>query len=107
MNTALQTERAAYHLTAQTIMETQKDLKAVHQERKRKIVEEFEAQIVHDTEKHAKRDAYSLQRHFKHELEKFLEKSHYGLTLEGAEVSLVDFNGCIVFTIGIHKKKTN
>jgi hypothetical protein len=107
MKTALQTERDAYHLTAQTIMETQKDLKAVHQERKRKIVEEFEAQIVHDPEKHAKRDAYSLQRHFKHELEKFLENRTYGLTLEGAEVSFVDYNGCIVFTIGIHKKKTN
>jgi hypothetical protein len=107
MKTALQTERDAYHLTAQTIMETQKDLKAVHLERKRKIVEDYEAQIVHDPEKHAKRDAYSLQRHFKHELEKFLENRNKGLTIEGAEVSFVDINGCIVFTIGIHKKKTN
>ena len=104
MKTALQTERDAYHLTAQTIMETQKDLKAAHLERKRKIVEDFEAQIVHDPEKH---DAYSLQRHFKHELEKFLENRNKGLQLEGAKVSFMNFNNGIDFIINIPKKKTN
>lgn len=107
MKTALQTEREAYHLTAQTIMETQKDLKAAHLERKRKIVEDFEAKIVHDPEKHAKRDAYSLQRHFKHELEKFLENRTYALTIEGAEVSFTNLDGRIIFVISIPKKKTN
>lgn len=107
MKTALQTEREAYHLTAQTIMETQKDLKVAHMERKRKIVEEFEAQIVHDPEKHAKRDAYSLQRHFKHELEKFLENRTYGLTIEDSDVSFTDFEDYITFLIRIPKKKTN
>jgi hypothetical protein len=106
MKTALQTERDAYHLTAQTIMETQKDLKAVHLERKRKIVEDYEAQIVHDPEKHAKRDAYSLQRHFKHELEKFLENRTYGLTIENAGVSFEDHAEAVIFNITVPKKST-
>jgi hypothetical protein len=106
MKTALQTERDAYHLTAQTIMETQKDLKAVHLERKRKIVEDYEAQIVHDPEKHAKRDAYSLQRHFKHELEKFLENRTYGLTIENAGVAFEDHAEAVIFNITVPKKST-
>lgn len=106
MKTALQTERDAYNLAAQTIQETQKDLRAAFLERQRKIVEEFEAKIVHDPEKNAKRDAYSLQR-LKHELEKFLENRTHGLKIEDAEVSFTNLDERIIFVISIPKKKTN
>lgn len=106
MKTALQTEKAAYHLTAQTIAETVKDLKAMHKDRRRKIVEQFEAQIVHDPGRHAKRDAYSLQRHFKHELEKFLQTRTQGLTIENAGVAFEDHAEAVIFNITVPKKST-
>lgn len=99
----MRANKRKYTLTQQSLMAQLEENKKAQKLQREKMRAIYVVDEPASKETKAKNETYSLQRHLKHEIERFCD-GKVGLTSEGATVQFVADDAQVVFTIVVPKK---
>lgn len=98
----MRANKRKYTLTQQSLMAQLEENKKGQKLQREKMRAIYVVDELASKETKTKRVTYSLQRHLKHEIERFCD-GKVGLTSDGAEVQFAEDDAQVVFTIVVHK----